>query len=589
MQQIWELDTIYPGGSQSPQAAEAHKELKQQLAELEGSMPNSEQSVETVWLAWLEAFQRVATRVEQLQSFYSCCMAQDVNDTIAKQRYSQLQNEAAHFEQIDTSLASTLAAMDANTWQHLVATAFADVAFPVLEKRQQQALKMDAAKEQLVTALATDGYHGWSQLYDVVVGRIHVDVEIDGERQRLSVGQAENLFASGDARVRQSVFNGWEQAWAQDADLGAEALNHIGGYRLALYKQRGWDRHLDEPLRLNRMSQLTLDAMWEGVRTSRQRLIPYMERKAELLHVERLSWADQDAPLNAEEAKISYDEACGFVAGQFQVFNPDMAAFAEQALAARWVEAEDRSGKMPGGFCIGFPEQGQSRIFMTYGGTYSSLSTLAHELGHAYHSHLLRNLPPLRQAYAMNVAETASTFAELLVSDAALKTAASPGQRLNLLDQRLQQAVALLMNIDARFTFEDRFYAARAQGPLTVDELNELMETAQKESYLNQLSQYHPLFWVSKLHFYLTDVPFYNFPYTFGYLFSAGLYSQFQHGDEDFAGTYEALLRDSGSMTVEDLAEKHLAVRLDRPEFWQQACQTVLQDVDLFIAASKTM
>src|SRR5690606_39678368 len=105
--------------------------------------------------------------------------------------------------------------------------------------------------------------------------------------------------------------------------------------------------------------------------------------------------------------------------------------------------------------------------------------------------------------------------------------------------------VAFLMNILSRFLFERRFYEARAEGPLTVEELNRLMVEAQREAYCDELGEYHPLFWPSKLHFYLTNQPFYNFPYTFGYLFSTGLYGRTQAEGPDFAQRYVALLQDT--------------------------------------------
>lgn len=160
---------------------------------------------------------------------------------------------------------------------------------------------------------------------------------------------------------------------------------------------------------------------------------------------------------------------------------------------------------------------------MTYSGTPGNVSTLAHELGHAYHARLVQELPPLAQEYAMNVAETASTFAEAIVSDALLSRADSDAEKLALLDERLTRAVAFCMNIRARFLFETRFYARRASGMLEAAELGELMTEAQREAFGDALGSWHPHFWASKLHFYLTDVPFYNFPYTFGYLFSTGL------------------------------------------------------------------
>lgn len=255
---------------------------------------------------------------------------------------------------------------------------------------------------------------------------------------------------------------------------------------------------------------------------------------------------------------------------------------AETAFEHNWIEAEDRSGKRPGGFCTSFPISGLSRIFMTYSGTPGNVSTLAHELGHAYHGALVKELPALAQEYAMNVAETASTFAEAIVGDALLQRAQNDEEKLALLDDRLQRAVAFCMNIRARFLFETRFYDRRASGMLEAEELSELMVAAQKEAFGDALGSWHPHFWASKLHFYLTDVPFYNFPYTFGYLFSAGLVAVAERDGASFSKRYDELLRDTGVMTVEQLASHHLGVALDQSQFWKDAVARVVADVELF-------
>jgi oligoendopeptidase F len=183
----------------------------------------------------------------------------------------------------------------------------------------------------------------------------------------------------------------------------------------------------------------------------------------------------------------------------------------------------------------------------------------------------------------MSVAETASTFNESIVNDASLKAAADDQERLSLLASRLNDAAAFLMNINARYIFETNFFEQRAKKSLSVNELSELMVSSQKQAFKDGLADYHPLFWASKLHFYVTGAPFYNFPYTFGYLFSNGVYAQALAEGPSFADNYIALLRDTGSMNTEDLARTHLGVDLTQPEFWENAVDRALADVDEFV------
>lgn len=374
------------------------------------------------------------------------------------------------------------------------------------------------------------------------------------------------------------------KAWGGAADYCADTLNHLAGFRLKLYKGRGWEDVLKEPLGINRMSHTTLDVMWDVITKSKPALVSYLQRKAKLLGMDALAWVDVEAPVGKSSGKIPYDQAAKDIVTQFRKFSPKLADFAEHAFDNNWIEVEDRPAKRPGGFCVSFPESKESRIFMTYSGTPSNVSTLAHELGHAYHSFLLDDQPLFNQNYAMNVAETASTFAEVIVSDAQVKAAADPEEKLALLEAKIQNSVAFFMNIHARFLFETRFYEKRKEGLVNAEELSALMEEAQKEAFCGVLSEYHPHFWASKLHFYITDVPFYNFPYTVGYMFSTGLYRLALEQGASFADKYDNLLRDTGVMTLEDLVSKHLGVDLAEPDFWQGAVDLIVADINEFLA-----
>jgi len=118
-------------------------------------------------------------------------------------------------------------------------------------------------------------------------------------------------------------------------------------------------------------------------------------------------------------------------------------------------------------------------------------------------------------------------------------------------------------------------------------EIKELMKDAQTDAYGGALEEYHPLFWASKLHFYITGVPFYNFPYTFGYLFSLGIYAMAQEEGRGYEEKYIALLKDSASMPVEELAQKHLNVDLTKKDFWEKAVRMCVEDVEEFLALTE--
>jgi len=332
------------------------------------------------------------------------------------------------------------------------------------------------------------------------------------------------------------------------------------------------------------MSKETLETMWAVISENKAPFVEYLERKAKLLGVEKLSWYDLDAPVGKTESKISYQEGCEFILTQFSRFGKKLTAFTEKAFKDRWIEAEDRAGKRPGGFCTSFPESDQSRIFMTYSGTPSNVSTLAHELGHAFHQYAMAGVHSLNRNYAMNVAETASTFAEMIVADASVKSAKTEEERVALLEDKIQRSVAFYMNIHARFIFETAFYEERKKGLVSTERLNDLMEAAQKEAFCDSLEEYHPEFWASKMHFYLTGVPFYNFPYTFGYLFSLGIYAQALEEGTAYEEKYISLLKDTASMTVEELAKKHLDVDLTKRDFWEKAIDLSKKDVEEFLA-----
>ena len=462
------------------------------------------------------------------------------------------------------------------------------------EIRDQGKRLLSEAEEKIITDLNKDGLAGWSQLYDTAVSIMTIPfTDKEGKTTEYSVGQAMNrMYSDPDPEVRKQLFENWEEAWTKFAPIFADTLNHLDGYRITLQKAHKRENFLEEPLEYNRMSNETLDAMWTAVSHHKQPFIEFLKQKAKILGMEKLGWQDVDAPIalgDVEPRRFTYDEACDFVIENFATFGPKISAFAKHALENRWVEAEDRPKKRPGGYCEELPEFEESRIFMTFTGSSSDTSTLAHELGHAFHSFVMKDLPALNRSYSMNVAETASTFAENIISNATVANAKTKEEKFTLLNAKMENTIAMFLNIHSRFLFEKAFYEERSKGIVSEQRINELMVHAQKEAYGDSLSSYHPHFWCSKLHFFIDDVPFYNFPYTFGFLFSLGIYAEYLKDSNGFEDKYIALLRDTGSMKVEELAMKHLGVDLTKPAFWEAGIQLMEKDAEEFILLSNEM
>lgn len=585
LRQTWDLESIFPGGSSSPELREQMEQVKNKIDELRDQVAQLNSDLDADQFSSLvENMQNVSMLLRQCSSFVGCLTAQNVQDGKARLLQGDLGQISASLAGVMTLVDHLLVNISEEKWEELLADErLAKLRFPLSERRRVAKTKMEPKLEALATDLAVDGYHAWSQLYNTIVGQMSVEVERDGKVEKYSMGQTSNLFADPDPEFRKNVFHKFEAAWAEQAELISSTLNHLAGFRINLYKNRGWDDVLTEPLQINRMQRDTLEAMWSAVEGGKPHLVKYLERKAKLLGLDQVAWYDLDAPVGDAGKEIAYDEAAAFVVEQMGKFSPEIAQFTQMAFDKNWVEAENRGGKRPGAFCTSLPLSKESRVFMTYSGTIKSLGTLAHELGHAYHGYVLKDEPLLLRSYAMNVAETASTFGELLVVDGAIQAASDPDEKLGILEDKIGRSVAFFMDIHARFLFENRFYAARKQGLVSSEQLNELMVEAQKEAFLDCLKEYHPYFWASKLHFHITRTPFYNFPYTFGYLFSAGVYARAKAEGPGFAQKYRDLLADTAKMTVEDLAKKHLGVDLTKPDFWEAAVKLSIDDVEEFL------
>jgi oligoendopeptidase F len=594
----WELASLFPHPD-SPAFRQALAQYRQRVTQLATvsdtlPLPTMRRDVITTWVAFCHEFEVVESLASDLSAFIGCHAAGDAGSIPFRQLEATLSALDPLRERIATNV--EIAVRDVPEPDFDVFLAGDDWllanAFFLRQLRTNARLRLPKAEESLAAELAVDGIHAWGRLFDRLSGNLRVTVMEQGVAVTKSPGQIR--FDSPIRAVRRTNFIAANTAWQTIADSNADALNHIAGTRLTLYRRLNVADHLVFPLHKNRMTRATLAAMWTAVTARKPVLLKYLSRKAELLGVDKLAWYDLSAPLpahvvgSATARTLTYPDACASIISTFNAFSPSFGDFSRHALTHRWVEAEDRAGKRQGGFCTSFQAQRESRIFMTFTNSVDDMSTLAHELGHAYHSWVLRDEPLFLRDYPMALAETASTFAEAVLAEQRLRDCASRGEQLVLLDKMLDDAVSFLMNIHARFLFEDRVHSERAHGELSTACFSDLMRDAQQEAYLNALADdgWNPLFWASKLHFYISGLPFYNFPYTFGYLLSLGLYSLSGDGGSTFPDQYRRLLIATGCQDAEEAVSSTFGHDLTTGTFWNTSLDVVERRVEQFMQLS---
>ncbi len=540
------------------------------------------------WEDVLLRCEEVSRRLSHLASYLSCLTAADTVNEEYKREEAAFALTAAAADKIRVELKRGLRDASEQSWDALLARPALDGCQHFLRRLRQEAQQtMEPANERLNADLSVDGIHAWGRLYHAVAGKLEFDMQFpDAEPKRLPMSQRRSLMGNPDRRVRKAAFEGGNSAWAAVEDTAAAALNAIAGTRLTLNGHRGIDDFLDVALFQAAISRTSLEAMFTAIFDSVELPRRILALKARALNQNGVAWYDLEAPLPLpEETPVTWESAKRMVCTGFGQAYPKLAEFTETVFERQWVDWEPRPGKQSGGFCTGSQLSNESRIFMTYNETIGDVRTLAHEAGHAFHSFILRGARPYARRYPMTLAESASTFGEMILTDGMLNgdSKLSNVDRLRLLDMETAHAAVYLMDIPVRFEFEKAFHEERQSGEVAVSRLKQLMAQTQQRVFGELLEEggEDPYFWASKLHFYITSVTFYNFPYTFGFLLSRGLFSLYkQQGGEEFFPRYEEFLRSTGSATAEEVARQTLDCDLESPEFWRDAIETLREPVE---------
>lgn len=550
----WDLTPLFPG-LESPEFQRAWEGLKGRIGELKRLLEREAPLSEV--LAALDAFLEEAT---PLRAYLYARYSADTRDEAALAKLSELEILFLDFKRLRPRLTRYLALQDpeeAGPYRLLV------------EEAKEEALHMMPEGEEVLAAeLSLSGRAAWDKLHESLTSQI--TAVVDGEEKPIT--QVRNLYFHPEEEVRKKAYEAELKAWEAHEVPLAFALNGVKGEASVLNRRRGYRDDLEPTLHKNRITRKALKAMQEAVRESLPLFRRYFHLKAKALGKERLDWWDLFAPIG-KGRRWTLEEARRFIVEKLAAFLPQAAQVAEAAFQERWMDLLPRKGKVGGAYCM--PRGGgKSLILANYEESFESVSTLAHELGHAYHNFALKEAPASLRRVPMTLAETASIMNETLVVEAALKEA-SPEEGLLILDAYLQGAAQVVVDIHSRFLFESWVFQRRKARELSPREFKELMLKAQEEAYGEALATRHPYMWAVKGHYYGAD--FYNYPYTFGLLFGLAVYQEAKE-DPGFAGRYEALLAESGRYRAKELALR-FGFDLESVDFWRRGIRVLEEKV----------
>ncbi len=441
----------------------------------------------------------------------------------------------------------------------------------------------DAAIHEWLLKMSLNGATAFSGLRDKLDATLLVDY--DGKQIPLSAARA--MAYDPSAAVRKAAYEAELASYKKVEIPMAACLNAIKGEAITMSEAEHYDSVLDKTLQESHMDAATLNAMLDAIRESLPSFRKYLRRKGEMLGYKNgIPFHDLFAPLpipGYEPKQYTIEECREKLVSVLSQFSPAMGDFINEAFENRWIDVYPAEGKSGGAFCAGLHKLDQSRVMTNFAGSYSDVSTIAHELGHGWHNRNLAGLPYMMIDTPMQLAETASIFNETLLARAAMAQAEEK-ERLALLEANLMETNQCIVDIYSRYLFETAVIEGKKSHNASPEELCRMMLEAQEQSYGDGLDPElrHPYMWACKSHYYSAGLNFYNFPYAFGQLFGTGVYACYAEEGASFVPKYNQLLRSCGSMDIADVAAS-VGIDVRSVDFWRSALKVYEDEIEEFL------
>lgn len=566
-QEPWSLTDLY-SSFDAP-------EVQQSLTELENLL-TSFQTFRSLLQPDLSVvdFHQILTAYEQLNhlisrligfaylSFYANTQDQQAQAFVAKiqQITAQAQNSILFFSLWWKELA------DENA-NHLLASS-GDYHYWLEALRLQKPFTLSESEEKIINLKNVNGSTALVNLYDSMTNRYSFKLELNGQIKELTRGELASYYRDPNPDLRAQAYRALHQIYAQDAPI----LGQIYQALVRDWRSENLDlRAFHSPMAVrnlqNDIPDEVADTLLEVCRTNAPLFHRYFQLKAKWLGMEKLRRYDIYAPVTAAAKQYPYANAVELVLTSFREFDPEIAQLAQRVFDEHHIDSEVRKGKQGGAFCAGLVPDLTPWILQSYQGRPYDVSTLAHELGHAIHAMLAAHHSAMTFHSSLPLAETASTFAEMLLIDRLLAEEADSSVQQAVLFAQMDDAYSTILRQAYLAIFERVAHDQIAKGA-AVDDLSKLYLELLKEQFGDSLdlSEDFQVEWVEIPHIYHT--PFYVYAYAFGQLLVLSLYQQYLQEGEGFKARYKAILAAGGSDSPERILER-AGINIRSATFWQ--------------------
>ena len=579
MKTNWDLSVFY-NGFEDPAFAADLAALPGRVEEIKALIakenPDAAKKIREI-IAAIESFSKLSERVGMMVML---SMSTEAEHPQANAAQTPLNRVFMAFSQVESSFSRYLASLE--NLEDVIASdaVLTQHAFVLRESAETARHQLDEALEGPVLKMQLSGGKALSQLR----GKLEATLTANFRGEEIPLSAVRGKAYDADPAVRKDAYEAEIACYKKIEIPMSVCLNSIKAEGQTMAELKGYKDVLDMTLAESRLTRQTLDAMWTAIREALPDLRKhYFRAKGKLFgHNNGLPFYDLFAPVGSSTTTYTIEEARNLLVDTFSKFTPEMSDMMATAFDEGWIDVFPKPGKRGGAFCAGWYEKNISRIMTNFSGSLSDVSTLAHELGHAFNNKMLSRVPAMMTDTPMPLAETASTFNETLLSGV-LMSKASRDEEMMLLDASLTEITQVMVDIYSRFLFEQKVVDAQADHALSVAELKEAMLWAQEQSYGDGLDPEvrHPYMWACKSHYYSTGRHFYNFPYAFGGLFGRGLYARYKAEGEAFVPVYCDLLSRFGSDTIENVTAS-VGIDVTTPAFWREAVATVVEEAKRF-------
>ncbi len=431
---------------------------------------------------------------------------------------------------------------------------------------------LSEVEEQLILEKDQYGVRSWSNLQAKWLNTRKIVVNVEGEDKELSYGEANALLNHPDRETRISANKSIYGLLGEEEIVFSLAMRSVCGDWLNNSKRRKYDSPMHDSLIVNDSTQEIIDNLMKAIDEGSGVYRKYMNLKAKILGFPKLNCADVRAPLTlASHKKYSWDTAKGLVLQAYERFDEEFVEIVNDMFKRKHIDASPRKGKRNGANCAAWFNAKSAFILMTYTGELNEIFTLIHELGHAIHDYLaIEKQTFLNFHPGYTVAEVASTFGELLLTDLLLETSESKEEKMGILAHVLDDAGQAAFQVSARVWFEQDLYKALENGEnLDGKTISKYWCAGRDRIYGDSVEWFEEMNWewTMKPHYYIPNFRFYNYPYVYAQLFVYALYQTYKNEGKKFVPKFKKLLAAGGSVSPEELG-KFVGLDITKKDFW---------------------